>query len=86
MESSLLICLICVVPRNMPGANQDVYVTTTLSGACTTTPSGAGYLSQSEPNFFLLNAVCIFTTIICGGMTEPLLTYTELKVRAVYLA
>uniref|UniRef100_H3GEB2 Cation/H+ exchanger transmembrane domain-containing protein n=1 Tax=Phytophthora ramorum TaxID=164328 RepID=H3GEB2_PHYRM len=40
--------------QNMPGPNQDLYVTTTLS-------------------------VCIFTTIICGGMTEPLLTYTRLK-------
>ncbi|KAE8886614.1 hypothetical protein PF005_g8985 [Phytophthora fragariae] len=40
--------------QNMPGPNQDLYVTTTLS-------------------------VCIFTTIICGGMTEPLLTYTQLK-------
>lgn len=27
-------------------------------------------------------AVVIFTTIICGGLTEPLLKYTKLKVFA----
>ncbi|GLE06288.1 hypothetical protein PINS_up015535 [Pythium insidiosum] len=40
--------------QNMPGPNQDVYVTTTLS-------------------------VVVFTTLVCGGLTEPLLTYTQLK-------
>uniref|UniRef100_K3X4D0 Sodium/hydrogen exchanger n=1 Tax=Globisporangium ultimum (strain ATCC 200006 / CBS 805.95 / DAOM BR144) TaxID=431595 RepID=K3X4D0_GLOUD len=40
--------------QNMPGPNQDLYITTTLS-------------------------VVIFTTIICGGLTEPLLKYTKLK-------
>ncbi|DAZ95879.1 TPA: hypothetical protein N0F65_009081, partial [Lagenidium giganteum] len=40
--------------QNMPGPNQDLYVTTTLS-------------------------VVMFTTIVCGGLTEPLLKYTKLK-------
>lgn len=28
----------------------------------------------------LVDAVVIFTTVICGGLTEPLLKYTKLKV------
>ncbi|TMW57338.1 hypothetical protein Poli38472_003263 [Pythium oligandrum] len=40
--------------QNMPGPNQDVYITTTLS-------------------------VVVFTTIVFGGLTEPLLKYTQLK-------
>lgn len=40
--------------QNMPGANRDLYITTTLS-------------------------VVIFTTIFCGGLTEPLLTRTQMK-------
>ncbi|ETI56508.1 sodium/hydrogen exchanger 3, variant 2 [Phytophthora nicotianae CJ01A1] len=52
-RSCMLTACLCLY-RNMPGPNQDLYVTTTLS-------------------------VCIFTTIICGGMTEPLLAYTRLK-------
>ncbi|ETW09013.1 sodium/hydrogen exchanger 3 [Aphanomyces invadans] len=42
--------------QDMPGANRDLYTTTTLS-------------------------VVIFTTIVCGGLTEPLLKKTKLKVR-----
>jgi hypothetical protein len=26
-------------------------------------------------------AVVVFTTLVCGGLTEPLLTYTQLKVQ-----
>ena len=40
--------------QNMPGANRDLYITTTLS-------------------------VVIFTTIFCGGLTEPLLNRTKMK-------
>ncbi|CAK4096046.1 unnamed protein product [Aphanomyces euteiches] len=41
--------------QDMPGANRDLYTTTTLS-------------------------VVIFTTIVCGGLTEPLLKKTKLKI------
>ncbi|RHZ13779.1 hypothetical protein DYB37_006098 [Aphanomyces astaci] len=43
--------------QDMPGANRDLYTTTTLS-------------------------VVIFTTIVCGGLTEPLLKQTKLKAAA----
>ncbi|RLN79767.1 hypothetical protein BBJ28_00010721 [Nothophytophthora sp. Chile5] len=72
---------------NMPGPNQDLYVTTTLSGML------LFYLSEWLTEYCSdVNAcgdtfsVCIFTTIICGGLTEPLLTYTDLKVRQLAVA
>ncbi|TYZ61199.1 hypothetical protein PybrP1_009891 [[Pythium] brassicae (nom. inval.)] len=54
LRGAIAFALSQYVATNMPGPNQDLYVTTTL-------------------------AVVIFTTIICGGLTEPLLKYTKLK-------
>lgn len=66
----------------MPGPNQDLYITTTLSG--TTMLLSFECFSHATVTQLvclrLVDAVVIFTTVICGGLTEPLLKYTKLKV------